>query len=291
MGRADRLHGAVGATAAEAPATGASAVPPALALENVEVIYEDVILVLRGLSLTVHDGRIVALLGSNGAGKSTTLKAISGLLPSEEGEITEGEITYRGQPITHRDAAEIVRLGISQVMEGRRVFEHLTTEENLRVGAYTRGLGANLGDDLALVYDYFPHLKERRRQVAGYLSGGEQQMLAIGRALMTRPKLMMLDEPSLGLAPRLVTEIFEIIRRLNAELDTTIIVVEQNARLALEIASYGYVMESGRIVLDGPADELAKNPDVMEFYLGLTESGDRRSYRAVKHYKRRKRWL
>jgi branched-chain amino acid transport system ATP-binding protein len=291
MGRADRLHGAVGATAAEAPGTGASAAPPALALNNVEVIYEDVILVLRGLSLSVPEGQIVALLGSNGAGKSTTLKAISGLLPSEEGEITEGEITYRGQRITHRDAAEIVRLGISQVMEGRRVFEHLTTEENLRVGAYTRGLAANLADDLELVYGYFPPLKERRRQVAGYLSGGEQQMLAIGRALMTRPKLMMLDEPSLGLAPRLVTEIFDIIRRLNAELETTILVVEQNARLALEIASYGYVMESGRIVLDGPGDELAKNPDVMEFYLGLTESGDRRSYRAVKHYKRRKRWL
>ncbi len=262
-----------------------------LALHNVQVIYNNVILAVKGLSLEVPRGSIVTLLGANGAGKSTTLKAISGLLPSEEGEITEGEITYRGQPITHRDAAEIVRLGISQVMEGRRVFEHLTTEENLRVGAYTRGLGANLADDLGLVYDYFPLLKERRRQVAGYLSGGEQQMLAIGRALMTQPKLMMLDEPSLGLAPRLVTEIFDIIQRLNAELDTTILVVEQNARLALEIASYGYVMESGRIVLDGPADELAKNPDVMEFYLGLTESGDRRSYRAVKHYKRRKRWL
>jgi branched-chain amino acid transport system ATP-binding protein len=262
-----------------------------LELKNVEVIYDEVILVLRGLSLRVADGQVVALLGSNGAGKSTTLKAISGLLPSEDGEITEGEIAYDGNNITHRDAAEIVRLGVSQVMEGRRIFEHLTTEENLRAGAYTRGFAADLGEELELVYQYFPQLKARRRQVAGYLSGGEQQMLAIGRALMTRPKLMMLDEPSLGLAPRLVGEIFEIIRRLNEELDTTVLVVEQNARSALEIASYGYVMENGRIVLDGRADELARNPDVMEFYLGLTEAGERRSYRAVKHYKRRKRWL
>ena len=263
----------------------------ALELNNVEVIYNEVILVLRGLSLTVGEGQVVALLGSNGAGKSTTLKAISGLLPSEDGEITEGAVTYLGHNITHRDAADIVRLGIAQVMEGRRTFEHLTTEENLRAGAYTRGFGGGLDDEIALVYDYFPPLKERRRQAAGYLSGGEQQMLAIGRALMTRPKLMMLDEPSLGLAPRLVTEIFEIIQRLNAELETTILVVEQNARSALEIATHGYVMENGRIVLDGPADELARNPDVMEFYLGLTEAGERRSYRAVKHYKRRKRWL
>ena len=262
-----------------------------LELNNVEVIYDEVILVLRGLSLTVGDGQVVALLGSNGAGKSTTLKAISGLLPSEDGEITEGKIAYDGNDITHRDAAEIVRLGISQVMEGRRIFEHLTTEDNLRAGAYTRGFGTDLGEDLELVYEYFPQLKARRRQVAGYLSGGEQQMLAIGRALMTRPKVMTLDEPSLGLAPRLVGEIFEIIRRLNEDLDTTVLVVEQNARSALEIASHGYVMENGRIVLDGPADELAKNPDVMEFYLGLTEAGERRSYRAVKHYKRRKRWL
>ena len=261
-----------------------------LELSNVEVIYDEVILVLRGLSLTVGDGEVVALLGANGAGKSTTLKAISGLLPSENGEITEGEVTYAGQRIDLRDAAEIVRLGISQVMEGRRVFEHLTAEENLRAGAYVRRNGA-VAEDLAVIYDYFPLLKERRRQTAGYLSGGEQQMLAIGRALMAHPKLLMLDEPSLGLAPKLVTEIFEIIRRLNVELGTTILVVEQNARLALEIAHRGYVMESGRIVLDGPAAELAKNPDVQEFYLGLTESGERRNYRDVKHYKRRKRWL
>ena len=290
MDGADGLHGAVSSAAGEAAATASPAVP-ALELNNVEVIYNEVILVLRGLSLAVPEGEIVALLGSNGAGKSTTLKAISGLLPSEDGEITEGVIAYRGKPITRLDAAKIVRLGISQVMEGRRVFEHLTTEENLRAGAYTRGFTAALDDDLELVYGYFPQLKQRRRQVAGYLSGGEQQMLAIGRALMTRPKLMMLDEPSLGLAPRLVSEIFDIIRRLNDELDTTIVVVEQNARLALDIASHGYVMENGRIVLEGPAGELAKNPDVMEFYLGLTESGERRSYRAVKHYKRRKRWL
>jgi branched-chain amino acid transport system ATP-binding protein len=262
-----------------------------LALNNVEVIYDQVILVLRGLSLTVGEGEIVALLGSNGAGKSTMLKAISGLLPSEDGEITEGEIVYENKRIDARDAAEIVRLGISQVMEGRRVFEHLTAEENLRAGAYARRGNGSFQGDLELVYEYFPPLYERRRQAAGYLSGGEQQMLAIGRALMARPKLLMLDEPSLGLAPRLVAEIFEIIQRLNADLATTVVLVEQNARSALEIASYGYVMENGRIVLDGPADELAKNPDVMEFYLGLTEAGERRSYRAVKHYKRRKRWL
>jgi branched-chain amino acid transport system ATP-binding protein len=261
-----------------------------LELSNVEVIYDEVILVLRGLSLTVGDGEVVALLGANGAGKSTTLKAISGLLPSENGEITEGEITYGSERLGDRDAAEIVRLGISQVMEGRRVFEHLTAEENLRAGAYTVRNGA-LAEDLALVYDYFPRLKVRRRASAGYLSGGEQQMLAIGRALMAHPKLLMLDEPSLGLAPKLVTEIFEIIHRLNEDLHTTMLVVEQNARLALEVADRGYVMEGGRIVLEGPAAELGSNPDVQEFYLGLTESGERRSYRDVKHYKRRKRWL
>jgi branched-chain amino acid transport system ATP-binding protein len=270
---------------------GPPAAKQSLVLNNVEVIYDQVILVLRGLSLAVGEGEIVALLGSNGAGKSTTLKAISGLLPSEDGEITQGEILYDDKRIHARDAAQIVRLGISQVMEGRRVFEHLTAEENLRAGAYARRTNGSLQDDLELVYTYFPPLYERRRQAAGYLSGGEQQMLAIGRALMARPKLLMLDEPSLGLAPRLVAEIFEIIQRLNKELETTVLVVEQNARSALEIAGHGFVMENGRIVLDGPADELARNPDVMEFYLGLTEAGERRSYRAVKHYKRRKRWL
>jgi branched-chain amino acid transport system ATP-binding protein len=263
-----------------------------LELNNVEVIYEEVILVLRGLSLNVGEGEVVALLGSNGAGKSTTLKAISGLLRSEEGEISDGKILYRGQRIDRRDAADIVRLGICQVMEGRRVFEHLTAEENLRAGAYTRGRGnGSFEDDLELVYSYFPPLRARRRSTAGYLSGGEQQMLAIGRALMAHPKLLMLDEPSLGLAPKLVVEIFGIIQRLNEELGTTILVVEQNAHLALEVADRGYVMEQGRIVLEGAAKELARNPDVQEFYLGLGESGERRSYRDVKHYKRRKRWL
>jgi branched-chain amino acid transport system ATP-binding protein len=269
----------------------ASPTAEVLALNNVEVIYDKVILVLRGLSLVVGEGEIVALLGANGAGKSTTLKAISGLLPSEDGEISEGEITYHGARIEELDAADIVRRGILQVMEGRRIFEHLTAEENLRAGAYTRARNGSLSEDLDLVYEYFPRLHERRAQTAGYLSGGEQQMLAIGRALMARPKLLMLDEPSLGLAPRLVAEIFEIVRRLNEELRAPILVVEQNARLALDVADRAYVMEHGRIVLDGPADELARNPDVQEFYLGLTESGERRNYRDVKHYKRRKRWL
>jgi branched-chain amino acid transport system ATP-binding protein len=260
-----------------------------LAVNNIEVIYDEVILVLRGLSMEVPRGKVVALLGSNGAGKSTTLKAISGLLPSENGEITEGSITFAGGDITHADAADIVRLGVSQVMEGRRVFGHLTVEENLIAGAYTRKDAWR--EDLEMVYGYFPRLKERRGSDAGYLSGGEQQMLAIGRALMSQPRLLMLDEPSLGLAPLLVAEIFEIVERLNRELETTILIVEQNARLALAIADHGYIMENGRIVLDGAADELQRNPDVQEFYLGLSESGERRSYRNVKHYKRRKRWL
>jgi branched-chain amino acid transport system ATP-binding protein len=262
-----------------------------LELENVEVIYDQVILVLRGLSMQIRDGQVVALLGSNGAGKSTTLKAVSGLLPSEDGEVSDGKITYRGEPIAGRDPADIVRLGITQVMEGRRVFEHLTVEENLRAGASTRPWGSEAREDLGLVYEYFPALHRRRSVDAGYLSGGEQQMLAIGRALMSRPRLMTLDEPSLGLAPKLVEEIFGIIRRLNGDLGTTILVVEQNAHMALEIADYGYVLENGRIVMDDPAPQLASNPDVQEFYLGLTESGERRSYRDVKHYKRRKRWL
>ncbi|ABY34312.1 MAG TPA: ABC transporter ATP-binding protein [Chloroflexus aurantiacus] len=261
-----------------------------LTLNNIEVIYNDVVLVLKGLSLEVPEGRIVALLGSNGAGKSTTLKAISGLLKPENGEVTDGEILFQGQPIHKKDAAEIVRMGIFQVMEGRRVFEHLTVEENLRAGAYTQSFRRFAGD-LALVYEYFPRLKERRNQIAGFLSGGEQQMLAIGRALMAHPKLIMLDEPSLGLAPLLVAEIFEIIRRINREQGTTILLVEQNARLALEAAHHAYIMENGRIVLDGSPDDLKDNADVREFYLGLNEIGSRKSYRDVKHYKRRKRWL
>jgi branched-chain amino acid transport system ATP-binding protein len=260
-----------------------------LALNNIEVIYEEVILVLRGLSLIIREGQIVALLGSNGAGKSTTLKAVSGLLSSEHGEVSDGTIVYRGADVTHRDAAEIVRLGISLVMEGRRVFAHLTVHENLTAGAHTRRDG--FAQDLEVVYGYFPRLRDLRHRTAGYLSGGEQQMLAIGRALMARPQLIMLDEPSLGLAPILVAEIFEIVRRLNTELGTTVLLVEQNARRALEIADHGYIMEQGRIVLEGPARDLAENPDVKEFYLGLSEAGSRRSYREVKHYKRRKRWL
>ena len=260
-----------------------------LEINNIEVIYEDVILVLRGLSLAVGEGQIVALLGSNGAGKSTTLKAVAGLLRTEHGEVTQGNVMYEGRPIHRLNAAALVRLGISLVMEGRRVFEHLSVHENLLAGAYTRGGGVS--DDLDLVYGFFPRLKERRNGQAGYLSGGEQQMLAIGRSLMSRPKLMMLDEPSLGLAPLLVAEIFERIKALNGEIGTTVLLVEQNARRALEIADHAYVMENGRIVLEGPAAELASNPDVQEFYLGLSEGGTRKSYRDVKHYKRRKRWL
>ena len=262
-----------------------------LTLNNVEVIYNDVILVLKGMSLHVPEGKIVALLGSNGAGKTTTLKAISGLLKPDDGEVTDGEIIFQGQRIDQLDAEDIVRAGIFQVMEGRRVFEHLTVEENLRAGAYTRRGQANLKADFEMVYEYFPRLRERRTQQAGYLSGGEQQMLAIGRALMARPKLMLLDEPSLGLAPLLVVAIFDIIQRINQEQGTTILLVEQNARLALDIADYGYIMEGGRIVLEGETDKLRDNEDVKEFYLGLTQVGQRKSYRDVKHYKRRKRWL
>ncbi len=262
-----------------------------LSLNNVEVIYEDVILVLKGMSLEVPDGQIVALLGANGAGKSTTLKAISGLLKPENGEVTDGDIQFQGEPIHILPAEEVVRRGIFQVMEGRRVFEHLNVEENLIAGAYTRTDRQNIKRDLEMVYTYFPRLKERMKQSAGYLSGGEQQMLAIGRALMAKPKLVMLDEPSLGLAPLLVMEIFDIIRRINQEQNTTILLVEQNALLALDIANYAYIMENGRIVLDGEPDTLRENADVREFYLGLTEVGKRKSYRDVKHYKRRKRWL
>jgi len=261
-----------------------------LSLNNVEVIYNKVILVLKGMSLQVPQGKIVALLGSNGAGKSTTLKAISGLLKPDNGEVTDGSIEFMGERIHHRDAAEIVRMGIFQVMEGRRVFEHLTVEENLIAGGYTRR-GLNLNRELEMVYHYFPRLKERRTQRAGYLSGGEQQMLAIGRALMAQPRLMMLDEPSLGLAPLLVAEIFHIIQRINQEQGTTLLLVEQNANLALQVADYAYIMENGRIVLEGYPNDLRQNADVREFYLGLSEVDQRKSYREVKHYKRRKRWL
>jgi branched-chain amino acid transport system ATP-binding protein len=275
-----------GLAAAGAPV---AAPAPLLAVNNVEVIYDEVILVLRGLSLHVEQGRIVALLGSNGAGKSTTLKAISGLLPTERGEITDGSIRFAGRDVTHLDAAQRVRLGMALCMEGRHVFEHLTVHENLVAGSYSRGRAT--GEDLDLVYGYFPRLADLRSRTAGYLSGGEQQMLVIGRALMAKPALLMLDEPSLGLAPLLVEEIFGYIRRLNDELGTTVLVVEQNARRALEVAHHGYIMEQGRIVLEGSAGELRENPDVKEFYLGLGEEGSRKSFRDVKHYKRRKRWL
>jgi len=282
-----------GGAASSGPAASAAAgdrgASPLLELNNVEVTYDEMILVLRGLSMTVQRGKIVALLGSNGAGKSTTLKAISGLLPSQNGEISQGSIQFDGRELRRCDAADIVRGGLSQVMEGRRVFGHLSVEENLIAGAYTRRDG--YGDDIEMVYEYFPRLGERRAGDAGYLSSGEQQMLAIGRALMSRPRMLMLDEPSLGLGPLLVAEIFEIVERLNRELETTILLVEQNATRALGIADYGYVMENGRIVLAGHADDLRRNPDVQQFYLGLSESGERRSYHDVKHYKRRKRWL
>jgi branched-chain amino acid transport system ATP-binding protein len=261
-----------------------------LRLNNVEVIYDEVILVLKGLSLEVEEGRIAALLGTNGAGKSTTLKAISGLLAPEDGAVTDGTIELDGEPIHRLPAEEIVRRGIFQVMEGRRVFEHLTTEDNLLAGAYTRP-AREVPAELERVYGYFPRLRERRTQQAGFLSGGEQQMLAIGRALMARPRLMLLDEPSLGLAPLLVHEIFQIIARINREQGTTILLVEQNAALALQIAHRGLIMEGGRVVLEGEPEVLRENPDVKEFYLGLTEVGQRKSYRDVKHYKRRKRWL
>ena len=261
-----------------------------LVLNNVEVIYDDVILVLRGLSLGVPEGKIVALLGSNGAGKSTTLKAVSGLLPSERGEVTDGSISFASEDITRMEPSDRVTRGMSLCMEGRHVFEHLTVAENLVAGAYTRS-GKESSSDLDMVYEFFPKLADMRARVAGYLSGGEQQMLAIGRALMARPKLLMLDEPSLGLAPLLVQEIFGYIKRLNDETGLTVLVIEQNARRALEVADHGYIMEQGRIVLEGPAAELRENPDVKEFYLGLGDEGSRKSYRDVKHYKRRKRWL
>lgn len=260
-----------------------------LSVNNIEVIYDDVILVLRGLSLDVPEGQIVALLGSNGAGKSTTLKAVSGLLPSEQGEVSSGSITFEGEDITKMDAADRVKQGLSLCMEGRHVFPHLTIAENLQAGAYTQ---RSSGEQLDFVYEFFPQLAAMRSRTAGFLSGGEQQMLAIGRALMARPKLLMLDEPSLGLAPLLVQETFETISRLNAETGLTVLVVEQNAKVALKVAHRGYIMEQGKIMLEDSADALAENPDVKEFYLGVAASGEgKKSYRDVKHYKRRKRWL
>jgi branched-chain amino acid transport system ATP-binding protein len=268
-----------------------AAVPPLLRVNNVEVIYDHVILVLKGVSLTIPEGGIVALLGANGAGKSTTLKAISNLLRVERGEVTKGSIEFLGGRIERAEAASLVRRGIVQVMEGRRIFDHLTVEENLLTGAYTRRNRHAVREDLERVYDYFPRLRERRFGKGGYVSGGEQQMLAIGRALMARPRLMLLDEPSMGLAPMLVQEIFDIVVRMNREEQVAILLAEQNAAMALRVVQYGYVMENGRIVLDGEAKMLRENEDVKEFYLGLTGVGRRRSYRDVKHYRRRKRWL
>jgi branched-chain amino acid transport system ATP-binding protein len=262
--------------------------PALLEVNNVEVVYNDVILVLRGLSLKVPQGHIVALLGANGAGKSTTLKAISGLLKTEEGEITRGDILFAGERLNGIDPDRIVRKGIFQVMEGRRIIADMTALENLRLGAFTRSDG-DIKRDIEMVYTYFPRLKERTG-LAGYLSGGEQQMLAIGRALMARPKLVLMDEPSMGLSPLLVKEVFGIIQRLNKDLGITILLVEQNARMALSVASYGYVMEQGKIVLDGTAEELANNEDVKEFYLG-GHGAERKSFKNLKSYKRRKRWL
>ncbi len=262
-----------------------------LEVNNIEVIYNHVILVLKGVSLSVPKGGITALLGGNGAGKTTTLKAVSNLLHSERGEVTKGTILYRGESVAELDPAELVRKGVIQVMEGRRCFEHLTVEENLMSGAYTRTDGrAEVKADLEMVYGYFPRLKERRRSQAGYTSGGEQQMCAIGRALMSRPETVLLDEPSMGLAPQLVEEIFEIVKGLNENEGVSFLLAEQNTNVALRYAHYGYILETGRVVMDGPAAELRENPDVKEFYLGMSEQG-RTSFRDVRSYRRRKRWL
>src|SRR5690348_13102803 len=262
-----------------------------LSVNNIEVIYNRVILVLKGVSLDVPQGAIVALLGANGAGKTTTLKAISNLLRAERGEVTKGAITYEGERVDRLTPNDLVRRGVIQVMEGRHCFGHLTVEENLLTGAFTRREGrADVKRDLDKVYGYFPRLKERRTGLAGYVSGGEQQMVALGRALMARPKLILLDEPSMGLAPQIVEEIFEIVRRLNGDAGVSFLLAEQNTNIALRYADYGYILENGRVVMDGDASALRANEDVKEFYLGLSATG-RKSYRDVKHYRRRKRWL
>jgi branched-chain amino acid transport system ATP-binding protein len=270
---------------------GSGVARPLLVVNNIEVVYDHVILVLKGVSLEVPERGIVALLGANGAGKTTTLKAISSLLRAERGEVTKGSIELAGRSIAALSPSDLVKLGVVQVMEGRHCFEHLTVEENLLTGAYTRTDGkAAIEQDLEMVYGYFPALMERRRTQAGYASGGEQQMIAIGRALMARPKVILLDEPSMGLAPQLVEEIFEIVARLNAEAGVTFLLAEQNTNVALRYAHYGYILENGRVVLDGDAAALRGNEDVKEFYLGLSSSG-RKSFRDIKSYKRRKRWL
>ena len=265
--------------------------PPILAVNNIEVVYNRAVQVLRGLSLSVPRGQVVALLGSNGAGKSTTLKAISRLLELQNGEVTRGEIRFDGQPVSQRAPHALVRAGLFHVMEGRHVFEDLTVQENLVAATYALTGAAAKQADFDLVYEYFPRLAERRRGLAGYLSGGEQQMLAIGRALLARPQLMLLDEPSLGLSPVLVEEIFEIIARINAERGVSMLLVEQNASIALAVAHYGYILETGKVVIDNTAEKLAADPDVREFYLGVGSEGASRSFRELKHYRRRKRWL
>ena len=262
-----------------------------LEVNNIEVIYNHVILVLKGVSLTVSKGGITALLGGNGAGKTTTLKAISNLLRSERGEVTKGSILYKGEKIQDSNPADLVKSGVIQVMEGRHCFEHLTVEENLLTGAYTRKENKmSIQSDLEMVYSYFPRLKQRRKSQAGYTSGGEQQMCAIGRALMSKPETVLLDEPSMGLAPQLVEEIFEIVKKLNEIEGVSFLLAEQNTNVALRFAHFGYILESGRVVMDGPAKELRENPDVKEFYLGLS-GNERKSYRDVRSYRRRKRWL
>ncbi|MGI9412633.1 MAG: ABC transporter ATP-binding protein [Hyphomicrobiales bacterium] len=264
---------------------------PVLTVNNIEVIYDHVILVLKGVSLQVPEEGVVAILGANGAGKTTTLKAISNLLSAERGDVTKGSIEFKGQRVDKLNPNELVRRGCVQVMEGRHCFEHLTVEENLLTGAFTRkdGRGA-IAADMELVYGYFPRLKERRTSLAGYISGGEQQMCAIGRALMSRPDMILLDEPSMGLAPQLVEEIFEIVKRLNGDEKVSFLLAEQNTNIALKYATYGYILENGRVVMDGEAKALRENEDVKEFYLGV--AGDnRKSFKNVKHYKRRKRWL
>ena len=271
--------------------TAKDATPPILVLNNVEVIYDHVILVLKGVSLAVPKGAIVALLGANGAGKSTTLKAISNLLLAERGKVTKGSVVFSGERVDGLTPSDLVRRGCIQVMEGRHCFGHLTVEENLLTGAYTRsGGGGAIKGDLEMVYAYFPRLKERRESTAGYTSGGEQQMCAVGRALMSRPKMILLDEPSMGLAPQIVEEIFAIVKNPNGKEGVSFLLAEQNTNMALKYASYGYILENGRVVMDGEAKALRENEDVKEFYLGVAE-GKRKSFRDVKHYKRRKRWL
>jgi len=261
-----------------------------LNLNNVEVTYHNVILVLRGISLTVDEGQIITILGANGAGKSTALKAISGLLKTEVGKVSDGSIEFDGRRIDRLDPEEIAKMGILQILEGRQALEHLTIEENLKLGGFVLG-GKHIKKDLETVYGYFPRLLDIRHNTSGYCSGGEQQQMVIGRALMAHPKIMLLDEPSLGLAPILVKEIFDIVKNINEQEKTGILLVEQNVRVAIAIADYGYVMENGRIVMDGTAEKLADNEDVREFYMGLSKVGEKKSYREVKHYKRRKRWL